>query len=450
MRPTKILLSGLMCCLWVSLSHAQTFNARFSTSVYSWENQFVDSAKSSATSMRAYQSASVTLSDAWLPNLSFHTYVRARHDFSAKTEQNPDYRFYSLYASWHNSEKSGYRVDAKVGRQQILAGLRSPTVDGLRVDYARGQDFAVMGYFGALAPADGGLETLKPYQRRAFGGKISTSTFWQTNASVTYFDKSRETASYYRENIIQQDNLVYRPKIKERFVGFDVNRMFVKKINWFAHAEYNALEKQLQTVSSDIQYRPNNDWFLAVEGVSRKPNLIYNSFFTAFDDLKDNQEVWFRARYRINSLWSVNTDLANVFYSGKDAQRMSLGVGFCRTSLTYMRRSGYGGTMNAVSLASTHALTRKLNAYGSASYVMYKLDDFNITDPLSVQYVAQDKTNTSLTAVGRLSYEVLRSFNVDAEMQFLSQNIKSSMLYAGNKYDARFFLRANYWMFSKL
>jgi hypothetical protein len=444
----KLFLGCLILCLWSSLVHTQTFNARFSTAVYSWENQFVDT--TSANSMRGYQSAAINLGDVFVPNLSIHTYARGWYDLSAKTGQNPDYQVYSLYARWHNNPEAMHRIDTRVGRQQILTGLRSPTVDAIRADYSYGDHVTVMGYFGSLAPLDGGAEALKPYQRRAFGGKVSTSKFFKTNASFTYYDKSRESASYYLENIISQDNLVRYPRIKERFMGFDLNRMFVKKINWFAHAEYNALEKQLQVVSSDIQYRPTSDWFAAVEFVSRKPNLVYKSFFTAFDDLKDNQEIWFRANYRIDHLWSVNGDFANVFYSGKDAQRLSLGVGFWRTSLTYMMRSGYGGTMNAVSCAATYPVTGTLSSYASVSYVMYKLDDFTITDPFSIAKDLTGETNTSFTAVGRLSYELLRSFHVDAEMQFLSQNIKTSTLYAGNKYDARFFLRANYWIFSKL
>lgn len=449
MRIIKLLcLGSLILCSPVSPVGAQTLNARFSTAVYGWENQFVDT--SSAKSLRGYQSASISLGDVLMKNLSVHAYARGWYDLSAKTNENPDYRIYSLYARWHNGADAKHRIDTRVGRQQILTGLRSPIVDALRADYSYGDFVTVMGYFGALAPPDGRSEVLKPYQRRAFGGKISTSRFLQTNASVSYYDKSREAESYYRENIVTPENLVRYPRIKERYVGFDLHRSFARKVNWFAHAEYNALEKQVQVASTDIQFRPTSDWFAAVEFVSRKPNLVYKSFFTAFDDLKDNQEVWLRLRYRINHLWSVNGDVANVMYSGKDAQRWSFGLGFWRTSLTYMRRSGYGGTMNALSCAATYPVNRAVSAFGSVSYVMYKLDDFSIEDPFSIARGLTEKTNTSFTAVGRVSYEMFKSFNVDAEMQILSQNIKTSTLYAGNKQDVRFFLRANYWIFSKI
>ncbi len=452
MRPTNIvLLSCLILCQWPATASTQSLSARFSTGLYSWENQFADS--TSTSSFRGFQSASLDLRDVGVANLSFHGYARGLYDFNAKTEENPDYRIYQFYARWHNAMEARHKIDTRLGRQQILTGLRSPVVDAARVDYGYADYFTLMGYFGSLPPLDGRSANLKPWQRRAFGGKLSTSRAFGTNMALSYYDKSREAESYYRENVISDANLIRLPRVKERLVGYDVNRRFMDLFTVYGHAEYNALEKEMQTVSGDVHVDPSDNLWWAAEYVYRRPTLTYRTFFTAFDDLKGNQEIWFRFRYRINSCWSANGDFANVFYTGKDAQRYGIGATYVRTSLSLMRRSGYGGTMTAVSLSSYHPVNTRLGVYGSVSYASYKLDDYSagdVADPFSTAPLVFDATNSSLTAIGRVSYQFTRAFTVDGEGQFLSQNIKSSALYAGNKYDARFFLRANYWIFQKL
>ena len=442
-----------------SLIYGQTLNARFSTSVYSWENQFADS--TSSKSFRGYQTANIHAYGVGMPNLSFHTYFRGAYDMgSGKVTDNPQYRFYSLYAQWKNTDQKTHKLDVRAGRQQVLTGLRSPTIDGIRADYSNQDNYSVTGYFGALPPVDGSLAVLKPFERHAMGAKVSTSKFLNTNAALTFVDKSRDGAYAHTLNYLGGDSIFQRADLQERLIGFDANRMFMKKINWFYHFEYDMLLKNVRRVSTDVQYNHNEKFFVGVEYIYRRPNIMYNTIFSSFDDIHANQEIWLRGNYRINDLWSVNAEYANVFYDLKDAWRYGLGVGFWRTNLNYQRRMGYGGTMDMISAAAYYPVNSKLRTDCSVSYMRWDLEDditadtfpapLPVNDPYDLARQVFSNTNTSITAIARVNYEFLRTFNVDVEGQFLSQNIKSSPVFAGNKTDYRIFLRANYWIFHKL
>ncbi|KAB2879015.1 hypothetical protein F9K33_11135 [bacterium] len=450
---TFLFLPGLM--------QAQTLNARFSTSVYSWENQFADSTASK--SFRGYQTAIIHANGVGMPNLSFHTYFRGAYDMgSGKVTENPQYRVYNMYAQWKNRDQKAHRLDIKAGRQQVLTGLRSPTIDGIRADYSNADNYSVSGYFGALPPDDGSLTVLKPFDRHAMGAKVSTAKYFETKAALTFVDKSRDGAYAHSLNYLGGDSLFQRADMQERLIGFDLNRMFMGKINWFYHFEYDMLQKNVRRVSTDVQYTHNKNLFVGVEYIFRRPNIMYNTIFSSFDDLSTNQEIWLRSNYRINDLWSVNAEYANVFYDLKDAWRYGFGVGFWRTNVNYQRRMGYGGTIDMISAAAYYPVNDKLKTDCSISYARFDLaDDIDKNsweypanpgdwDRFNLERQILTATNTSIAVTGRVNYEFFRSFNVDVEGQYLSQNIKSSPVYAGNKSDVRLFLRANYWIFHKL
>jgi hypothetical protein len=455
-QTTKIICSiAILVMVIPSLLKAQTLNARFSTSVYSWQNQYADS--SSATSFRGYQTAMINVSDFGnrfgVSNLSFNTYVQTWNDFSTKTSRDPNYRVYNMYVRWRNSDDTPNRWDVHLGRQQILTGLRSPVVDGARVDFAHSADYSVMGFFGALAPVDGTISLpIKPYERRAFGAKVSTSKFYGFNTSLTYYDRKSDATEYFSRDMFGRDSLVV-PVVKERLAGFDLQRTFMKDLNWYGHAQYDFLMKNLQRASTDFQYTATKDIFVAAQYIFRRPQLTYNSIFSAMDDLKSNQEIWFRGRYRISPMWSVNAEYANVFYFYKDAWRYGVGVTFWRTGLSYNRRMGYGGTMDMVTLSAYCPVTPKVRLNGSLSYTRFKLAD-DITPDLvklfAASYTTLNNTNTSLTAVGRINFDLMKSFNVDLEGQYLSQDFKSYPLLGSSKTDVRLFVRANYSIFQKL
>lgn len=444
------------------LIQAQTLNARFSTSVYSWENQFADTSASS--SFRAYQTGIIHANGVGMPNLSFHTYFRGAYDMgSGKVTENPEYRVYSMYAQWKNTEQKTHKLDVRAGRQQVLTGLRSPTIDGLRVDYTNEDNYSVTGYYGALPPDDGTLSMLKPYERHALGAKVTTSKYLKTNASLTFVDKSRSGSFDYIQSPPGTPDIIFqRPDMQERLIGFDLNRMFMEKINWFYHVEYDLLQSNIRRISTDVQYTHNKDLFVGMEYIYRRPNVMYNTIFSSFDDLHANQEIWLRSNYRINDLWSVNAEYANVFYELKDAWRYGIGVGFWRTNLNYQRRMGYGGTMDMISASAYYPVNDKLRTNCSVSYARWDLGDdidekrFPLPanpedwDQYNLARQVFHNTNTSITAIARVNYEFFRSFNVDVEGQFLSQNLKSSPVFAGSKSDYRVFVRANYWIFHKL
>ena len=110
--------------------YAQTINARFTTSVYSWQQKEIDS--NSANHVRAYQLAQVTIGNIGLPGLSFHTYLNLSNDFGEEAVDDPRVWIYNCYFNYKNTAKA---IDLSLGRQRVYAGVGYGTIDGMQVKY---------------------------------------------------------------------------------------------------------------------------------------------------------------------------------------------------------------------------------------------------------------------------------------------------------------------------
>lgn len=444
----------IICCSLILLVvhdlSAQSLSLRTSTSFYAWENQFVDSTYESARSLRAFQSIVFDAREV-MPSISVHGFVRGMVDLGAEAGENPDYRVYNLYARWTRSVQNDRRWDIRLGRQHIFTSARSVNADAIRVEFVQPSSVSMMAFFGSLPSADGHVGILKPFERRAWGGKVYTSAWGQTNAAVSFIDKHRDGPFYLTESASGGDSLVLRPDLEERLASLDVHRAFTKYVNWYAHVDYDFLQSEVQKMSTDIQTHITPELDVSVLYAYRRPRVFESTIFGAFGDAEENQEIWMRASYRIDHHWTAGAEYANVFYKLKDAWRWGGFVSYDRVSAHYMRRLGYGGTMSGFALSAYHPVTSRIGVTGSLSYYTFELgDDITSTmvvDPISRQVL--DNVNTSLTGVLRAQVQVTRSVAVDAEGQCLSQNLKSSPVYGGQKADWRLFVRANYWIFNR-
>lgn len=433
---------------------AQTLSTRLSTSVYSWENQYADS--TTQKSFRGYQTAIFHANGIWKSNISLHGYVTGSYDLAGARQDNPDYRVYNLYAQWKSDPTKNHRWEARVGRQQVYAGVRAPSIDGVRYDFYNADKYGFMAYYGALPPADGTVKMGRPADRSAFGAKVMTSKLAQTHMALTYVERRSIGQYYYTINERNADTLVYSPDLDERLIAFDANRNFFGKINWFYNVTYDALASNVRKISTDVQFQPLHTLWFAVQYAYRRPDLYYNTIFAKFDDIDANQELWVRGTYQFNTDWSFNGEYANVFYKMKDAWRYGAGLTYQRTNVSYQWRLGYGGTIKQISLSSYYPVRRNMYLYGGLTYATYDMkdditsSDFSSSSTQDIYRQVYQYTNSSMTAVLRCNYNLMQAMNVDVEGQYLSQNIKTSPVFAGSKYDLRFFVRANYWFFNKI
>lgn len=448
MSKTKILHVTLILLAFPALCLSQSFNGRFSTAIYGWETQHDDS--SSSGFFRGFQSADLDISGLGHPDVSVHTYFRTAYDFDSKTQSNPNNQVYNLYLQWKNIGTESNHLDLKLGRQQVFLGMRNPTIDGFRGDYTAKQ-FRLMGFVGSQQPLNGAIEPDTWDESHSYGGKLSTSALFDVNAAVSYLKKNREPI--VTEFIRREPGatfFVQREDIEEEFLGFDASRRFGEDFRVYGHVEYDLDAEETKNISTDFQYYPMKNLYFGLEYVYRKPRVLSNSIFSAFD-LDDNQEIWLRANYRYNHLWSFSGDYGHVIYSGSDAQRFGLGIGFWRTDWSYQRRMGYGGDLDAFSVGVYYPLTDQLRVNGSVSYASFKLSDVSDKDVIGdISSQRLEDRSYSIVALGRLNYSLMQSLNVDVEGQFLSQDIKNSTVFAGNEYDLRLFVRVNYWIFRKI
>ncbi|MFQ5752661.1 MAG: hypothetical protein ACE5HI_11745 [bacterium] len=135
--------------------HAQSINARFSTSFYTWERRLTDPMSAalvftSEDHFRIYQTAQITIGQLAANKLSFHLYGLASQDIAEDADDDPIPRLYNAYLQW--KERKGILQKLKLGRQRVYSGVAYGTIDGIDLTFRVGKIFKLGGFAGFLVP----------------------------------------------------------------------------------------------------------------------------------------------------------------------------------------------------------------------------------------------------------------------------------------------------------
>ncbi|MFQ6114979.1 MAG: hypothetical protein ACE5NG_13015 [bacterium] len=403
-------------------SSAQSFNARFSTSFYSWERHLTDSI--SEDHLRIYQTAQITIGQLASNRLSFHLYGQAAQDVAKNADDDPIPRLYNAYFQWQ--ERKGIIQKVKIGRQRVYSGVAYGTIDGLDLTVRAGKLFKFGGFVGFLVPFSNEIELDEWDDSHAFGVRASTNKILGTKILVSFMQRNRRPAAYSAPGRYTQRILSFK-SLEQRLVGIDIYRTINRKISAYGRFDYDLEQKRVRRGQLEIRISPRQNLELAGEFFHRAPLIAANSIFTIFE-LNTTQEVALRANYRFKKDWFLNGNVGILLYDGDETVRFGFGLRCKYGYFGYNFRRGYGGQNNGLYATLNYPLTSKLGLLASTGIARYSLFDEDA-----------DK-NTSLTGSLGFNYRAGKHFSVN----FLGQGLRNRFF----SNDFRFFARANYWFFA--
>ena len=412
----------LLVLIWTWPLAAQSVNARFSTSLYTWERQLSET--ESQNRLRLYQTLQLTVGQMAGQKLSAHFYGQLSGDLAQSAEDDPIPRVYNFYLQWY--DRKGVLERVKLGRLRSYAGVAYGTVDGVDVSLRFGKYFKLGGFVGALVPFSNRVEVGNWDDHHAFGLRLSTRQLLGSTILLSFVQRNRRPAPYAQPGRYTQKRLTFQ-SLEQRLVGIDVYRRFGRRATAYARLDYDLLQERVRRGQVELNLQPAERWRVTLDFMHRAPLLEANSIFWVFQT-STIQDFGLRASWQVRPAWSLYADVGYVNYASDETVRFGLGVRGPYGFLGYNFRSGYGGASNGVNANFRYPLTLQVGVIASLGFSRYSLfrEDF-------------DKYSATTGSLG-FYFRPARSFSLDVLGQALSNRFY--------KRDARIFVKANYWIFT--
>lgn len=410
-----ILVTVLVLCVSAS---AQTIHARFGTTAYTWQEQIDDS--SSASHLRAYQLAQISIGNIGTPKLSFHSYIQLAGDLLDEADDDPRVWIYNFYFNYRQLVD---KLDVSVGRQRIYAGVGYGTIDGFQAQYTFRDYFKLKAYAGTLAPLRKSYEVEDMNSdNMSWGFHLTSSKINKLRLGISYAQHSRSSIQYKNAGIYSGTFRLDNPvsSLQRKLIGFDVQSHITQKLKLNGRLDYNLAIHNVKRGQIGGRYSCTNKFEIGLDYIYRTPFIDLNSIFWVFA-LNPNSEVSFHANYRLNqNRFFVN--FAQVMFDGDDNQRIGFGWSWKTLYLGYNRRAGYGGDSNGLVMSYQYQVMERLSVVLNSNILSY--------DRLSAD------SELALAGVAGFNYRTINNLTLQTEVQFLRN------LYFGS--DVRFFFRGNY------
>lgn len=401
--------------------HAQSLNARFSTSLYSYERNLAQNA--AVNYLRLYQTAQVTVGQLANNRLSFHFFGQISQDLSEKADDDPIPRLYNAYLQWQ--ERKAILNQVKLGRQRVYSGVAYGAIDGIDLTLRAGNLFKIGGFAGFLVPTSNEIEIKSWGASHAFGLRASTDRLLGSKILVSFMQRNRQPVNYSAPGQFTQRILTFE-SLEQRLLGVDIYRSFSRRLNVYGRFDYDLEQERVRRTQVELRVSPSQKLELAGEFFHRAPLIDANSIFTVFEQ-NTSQDVGLRANYRINQTWFIDGNVGYQIYDGDETLRFGLGLRCRYGYFGYNFRRGYGGQNNGAYAAINYQLNSKFGVVASTGLSRYSL--FN----------EDTDEYTSITGSVGVNYRPHKLFSVDV----LGQGVRNRFY----DNDFRLFVKANYWFF---
>ncbi len=377
-----------------SVADATQVDGRFTTSAFAYEANPTTS--KSNTHLRSYAALRLKITDLGDRRVSLNTYLRATTDLAKRAVDDPAFRPVSAYLRFNDR-----RLDMRLGRQYVHAGVGYGQVDGVRADVkAAGMRLTLHG--GALVPIYGEVELGSIHHAYLWGARLSTDRLAGIDLAISFADRKRDPIPY--ESFGRYSGFIGVPQaIHRQLVGIDARRRFG------AHNLHGRLDYDLQSevlrraeVGTRIALHPrlsiSGDW------IRREPALFASSILSVFA-AQGFDEITVRARYQVREELAVSIHAATITYDTDDSQRLGLSASFGRhLSIGYNRSSGYAGANDGLHGSILCPLSDKLTLRGQLGMASY-------------ERIPDEAREELLSAVAGITYRPNRRLSIDSQLQ---------------------------------
>ena len=422
-----------MFLLSASFVRSQTINARFSTYFYTWKK--LDSVTTGGSEtytnhLKGYQNL---LFDVSLKKWSFNSFIQTDEDVMNKIGRGFGYRLYNLYVKGTNLFDV---LDLRLGRQFVAAGVYKGNTDGLylKLKLGKNKEYQVVAYGGELTPLSYEVEKYpKLKDNYSFGGQFLYYGVKDLSLGLSYTMKNRKPESYYalrldsafnaREVLIDMDSKA------DQLAGLDVSYSYLNKHNFYGKAYFDVNRMKVSRGEFNASIAANDKLRFSAGFIYREPQISYNTIFWVFTH-KQTQELEGGVDYMFSNGLNLFGRIGNVFYDGDNSLKFQFGVSNSWYSLSFVKYSGYSGESDGFNGFISHEIVKsKLVLSSNLNYSRYKIGSYST-----------EKLNAFAGSLG-FTYRPMPKISVDAQGQFITNEIY--------KYDTRFLVGFNYWLFSK-
>lgn len=403
---------------------AQLVTGRFTTSLYTWEK--FDAENSSATYLRGFQNVQLTIAQG---DVSFNTYMQGAimSDGGAGLV-----RAYNMYLRWANIAQA---LDLTLGRQAIFGGVGYGTIDGMGAKLRLFKNrLTVAGYGGATPEGDYRGVSKSVKDNMSFGGQITTTAIPNTQLGLSYMNRRAQRDPYWTTRMRDTSftpvpyQVTFEPE-SEELIGGDAYYTMTGVFSAYGRYDHDLANNRVSRAQVGVRASITPRLGVTLESITRTPRISYNSIFTAFVP-NSTQEVEAGVEYEFLSWLRAYGRVANVQVTDESGTRWTFGVNSGYGSVSYSGSSGYVGQLQSVSMYGNYPLLE--NRVIPQAGIVFS----------SYRFSEQDDRATALAVVLGGTWRPIRSFSLDVQGQWLTNEIYSR--------DLRGMLKLNYWFAERL
>ncbi|MCW8805234.1 MAG: hypothetical protein OQK56_02140 [Ignavibacteriaceae bacterium] len=416
----KKLLLFLLASGFLATTYSQSFNGRFSSSIYTFERQ--DTIGTAYTQARTFQMLTFNFGK---DNIWLRSSFNLEYDVANTLIDDPRFRTYNLYVDVQNLWNV---VSLQLGRQPLYSSIAGGVFDGatLGLNY---KGYKLLGYYGANVP---------PYQSREVadfssdnfvaGGEFSVYALMDWRFTAKYINKNFPSQSYQAIRLDPELNpinvLIENESNQYEYLSGEVSYYKKKLYNLNARYSYDLNYNTTSRVELSGRYEEIKNLGLSLYYNYQEPMVRYNSIFSVFN-FANTWEIEAGADYLIDNKYTIIGKFANVTYLDETSQRVTLGLNSPYGNLTIRKNFGFAGELDAISFYTAFAILEGLITPSVGfSYSFYKLSP-------------DDKYSEVTSLLGGFNYRPLRMLSFDLQGQYLYNNIYQN--------DWRLFFKINYW-----
>ena len=416
----KKLLLFFLASGFLATTYSQSFNGRFSSSIYTFER--IDTIGTAYTQARTFQMLTFNFGK---DNIWLRSSFNLEYDVANTLIDDPRFRTYNLYVDVENLWQV---VSLKLGRQPLYSSVAGGVFDGATLGFNY-SGFRILGYYGANVPPYQAWE-VADFSSDNFiaGGEFSVYALMDWRFTAKYINKNFPSQSYQAIRLDPELNpinvLIENQSNQYEYLSGEVSYYKKKLYNINARYNYDLQYNTTSRVELSGRYENIKDLGLTLYYNYQEPMVRYNSIFSVFN-FANTWEIEAGADYLIDNKYTVIGKFANVTYQDETSQRVTLGLKSPYGTLIARKNFGYAGEMDAISFYTAFATLEGLFTPSIGfSYTHYKL-------------TPDDNYNEVTSLLGGFNYRPLRMLSFDLQGQYLNNKIYQD--------DWRLFFKINYW-----
>jgi len=305
-------------------------------------------------------------------------------------------RLYYLYLDYRDMLD---KVDLRFGRQFVNYAAGSAIIDGAQIELKNIGPVALSIMGGRNVMFDLYGESTRS-DDVVFGAAASLRGYRNTDAEISYYRKDNKDG-------IARDQ-----------VGASFKQYMLNSVKVYGNARYDFANEAYSELLAGAKYYPNAELIFTAERYQSYPTFDNTSVLAAFAVSRYKENV-FRADYTLNEKITMNTGYTAEEFETDDAKVYDIGfrvrpVEKIQVTLSYQKRSGYGGKLNGGILEVSYESSKELDFAAGIHYDVYERDRITGQETARKYWVGSNyKLAKNMSASVRIEDDVNARYDSD-------------------------------------